>query len=163
MNFNRKWSHLGHPILINHQFYANEFRQDSTNNYLKLVLPGLVSERIATQLPIVLRDNSQMQQIFDTHLDTVKKQMADAAKEKVDQIVNEPEYHIINTAFFDSVRQKADTQLQQIEKTWQSRLEEFDTRRQEIDTIKSQVGTLKIITTVSVSLSVLVCAWVLSK
>ncbi|KKL62390.1 hypothetical protein LCGC14_2185670, partial [marine sediment metagenome] len=99
----------------------------------------------------------------DTHLDTVKKQMADAAKEKVDQIVNEPEYHIINTAFFDSVRQKADTQLQQIEKTWQSRLEEFDTRRQEIDTIKSQVGTLKIITTVSVSLSVLVCAWVLSK
>ncbi len=178
MNFNRyptHWSHLRQPTIIKYRFYDDRrlaAAQDAINkteiikNYLELVLPGLVSERIASQLPIFLRDNSQMQQILNTHLDTVKKQVADAAKEKIDDIVNEPQYHIINTAFFDSVRQKADNQFQTVAKEWRPRLEEFDNRRQEIDAMQKQiklnrqVGILHIISGVGI---VMIGIWICSR
>ena len=167
------WAPMRRPIVIQ-QFYSDEFHRavqindrlaaeipTRVNKHLNLVLPGLVSGSIAIHLPSFLRDNSQMQRILDTHLETVKEQVTDAAKKKVNEIVNEDEYHTINKAFFDSVRQRADEQFQEVEKQWRPRLEVFDKRRQEIDAMQekteeltNQVNTLRKISIACVGLSI---------
>ena len=107
MNFTRyprHWPYI-QPIIVKYQFYA---KRD-------------IDEYLRSALPILLNNNSQLQQQLDAHLDIIKKKVSDVAKTKIEEIVNESEYHTINTAFFDSVRQKADLQLK-------NQLEKFDTK-----------------------------------
>lgn len=129
-------------------------------------LPSLVSTQIHEHLPTILRNNYQMRTLFENHLKTMQERLSDAAREILDKIVQEPEYHQVNRAYFTGltgrfeelmngvrhsssvVLEKIRTDFDQDTASLRSQLDQVETMDARIQTLLNSVQGLKKVTAI---------------
>lgn len=96
--------------------------------FMETRVPGMVSTELVKQLPSFLSQNVQFQEMLRKHSSQLSQDLEESARQTLDRIVNEPEYHEVNKAYFDAFRQKADQAIHRMETDGQSAIAEMEKR-----------------------------------
>lgn len=80
--------------------------QTRLNQYMLQHFSAQVAKEINTQMPGYLGNNHQMQQILEAHKTTLNQQLEAAAREILNRVVNEEQYHVTTNAHLAAIDQK---------------------------------------------------------
>ncbi len=72
------------------------------DNYLKMHVPKLVTEQMLSQMPTFLRQSAEMRDVLEHHRSYVERSLETKARDILNNIVNDPQYHTINKALYES-------------------------------------------------------------
>lgn len=142
--------------------YVADHVPRQVKNYLDIQLESLVLKGVLHQLPSVVANNYQMQQILRDHATQMKTYLQSVAREEVDKIVNEDKYHIINARYFAALDARGRERLNKFEgdgndlmrklqnkydsdfKQLQSELSHLSELKREIENLNNQIWWLKV-------------------
>lgn len=128
--------------------------REQVDDKLKAQISGLVVTELLKALPNMLRDNAQMQQILGQHSAELTVQLGEVARQHLEQIVNEDQYHQVHQAFFNAVdqrandaiaqfNQKGNQAIAQMKADCQANLQQFNQQMGQVGTCLGDVSNLK--------------------
>ena len=114
------------------------------NEYLSTNLESMVSKNIRNLLPDYLRNNVQMQQILANHTVELNNKLSQSAKDIVNEIVNDEEYHVINKAYFDAFNNRGDTAINTMKQNGQRNIREINDRcENKMKSLTSEINNIR--------------------
>jgi hypothetical protein len=87
-----------------------DLKTEATNSIIQN-MPSQVAHQITLQMPSYLSQNAEMQKILKTHSGELEKELEVKARNILQSIVDDPQYHAINKIYFESLDKKADQEL----------------------------------------------------
>ena len=106
-----------------------------------------VAGQIAQQLPAYLDQNTTMQGLLNGHKDRMEATLETKAREILKRIVEDPNYHTVNQAYFDAFKHDGDNAIIQIKASAagvESDLKQkVGAELQSITSLKTKVGKVK--------------------
>lgn len=85
------------------------------NTFSQQQLPNLVLKEVCNQIPNFLNNNNQMQQILTHHSNNLNNMLQESATQTLNKVVNEEQYHNITSLHMNSMQQKCDNKLYEID------------------------------------------------
>lgn len=139
------WRQLLDSHRVNTQissYLANNIPSE-VRKHLDYVLPGLISKEILTQLPVVVSNNFQMQKILEEHQSDLEQALEEAARLILNRVVNDPQYHEVNQAYFEAFKARGQKQIHEFNQQAQDLIEELKTNCQrELQELKAGLDNL---------------------
>lgn len=89
--------------------------QKNVNTILQSSLPDLVQKQINMTLPSIVANNYQMQKMFDKHCEDLDVNLGTVAKNIIERIASDEQYHEINKAYFNAFNLKGDKHIMNLE------------------------------------------------
>ncbi len=108
------------------QTIVTNLAESKFNNFISINLPGHIANELNRQVPVYLNNNGQMQQILNTHSHYLNHQLEALATETLSNLVNEPQYQIVTAAHLNSMQEKCDKKIAEIQNTHDAKLKEND-------------------------------------
>ena len=78
-------------------------------------IPGKVAQEISIQMPNYLDNNYKMREILDQHSKDLTNALEEIARQKLDQIANEDQYHLVTKSFTDAIQNKGNIAISNFE------------------------------------------------
>jgi len=124
------WKQIFNDMRINNQVDTalSDKVPERVRNYLTDYLPAKVTQEIMHQLPNVVSNNYQMQQLFQTHKEQLKSALDSAASTILAKIVDEDQYHEVNRAYFVAFNNRADKTIDLYKERAQRAITEMQTK-----------------------------------
>lgn len=82
---------------------------------LKIDLPDMVTTNIVKQLPSILNNDVTMQNILSTHRDKLNIAITNSARQILEKITNDPEYHEVNKKYFNAFENRGTASIRGFE------------------------------------------------
>ncbi len=82
---------------------------------LRIQLPDMVTSNIVKQLPSILNNDVTMQNILATHRDKLNIAISNSAKQIIENITNDPEYHEVNKKYFNAFENRGTASIRSFE------------------------------------------------
>lgn len=83
--------------------------------YITNQFPAQVMKEISTQLPNYLNNNYAMQQLLNNHQNDLSYALEEKAREIINKIVNDPQYHVITSAHLAAIDEKCNQKINEIQ------------------------------------------------
>jgi len=115
--------------------------------YLNANVPGMISKELFNYLPKYLAQNQQMHEIMQKHSSQMEGQLETRSRSILEKITNDPNYHVIHRAFYDSVDRRANDALsaaeKKFDKTAKTKMAAFDEQALQIQKLQYENRDLK--------------------
>lgn len=116
-------------------------------NYLMGHVPSIVSKEVINFLPQFLSQNHQMHEILQKHAGSMETQLESRSRTILQKVTDDPNYHVINRAFFDAIDRRATDVIsntdKRLEKTVKTKMTAFDDQARQIQALQYETQSLK--------------------
>lgn len=115
--------------------------------YLSAHVPNMINQGLLDYLPKFLAQNHQMQEILQKHAIVLEDQLETRSRAILKKIVEDPEYHYVNRAYFDAFDRQTNAAIKFAEKRMDSvvntKMSAFDEQTRKIKTLENENQGLK--------------------
>jgi hypothetical protein len=126
--------------------------------YVDHSLPGLVSKQLLGQVPKFLDQNAAMKAILEQQTQNMTRELDRSARDTLDRISNEPQYHDVRQAYIRSIDGKFQNQLEQQNNSFDDNMKN---RLEVFDSMETRMASLEMWNKITSVASIgLACGWV---
>lgn len=145
------------PIIVKNEIKLRlpEQLKSKLNEYFLTLFPTQINRELNNQIPVFFTNNYQLQQILEKHKQDIKLQLEETARNILEKIIAEPQYHILRDMHLKEIDAKCAEQMikiatdadQQIKLNRQDFEREMINIKQDVDDnlfkLKSQLDTIQ--------------------
>lgn len=119
---------------------ATEEANRETKTYLSQHLNSLVHQQVVKELPNVVNDSHQTQQMLNKHQVQLNHSLQQESRAILNRIVNEDQYHEVNRHYFEAFNRRADQCLTNVNQRCEQTLTQLTREINRLDNYEQRLN-----------------------